>query len=101
MEWSLLDWNWNTTVPEVWDTVVEKVNEQSGILGKFLFDKIVLPVGQSLLYHVEVAVQYTLNGEYEVRDPIFIWFVDDRKMLHLKGVPQKNYFYQLDFYIKR
>jgi len=65
MEWSLLDWNLNTTVPEVWDTVVDKVNEQSGILGKFLFDKIVLPVGQSLLYHVEVAVQYTLNGEYE------------------------------------
>ena len=73
MEWSLLDWNLNTTVPEVWDTVVDKVNEQSGILGKFLFDKLVLPVGQSLLYHVEVAVQYTLNGEYEVRDPIFIW----------------------------
>jgi len=65
MEWSLLDWNLNTTVPEVWDTVVDKVNEQSGILGKFLFDKLVLPVGQSLLYHVEVAVQYTLNGEYE------------------------------------
>lgn len=65
MEWSLLDWNLNTTVPEVWDTVVDKVNEQSGILGKFLFEKLVLPVGQSLLYHVEVAVQYTLNGEYE------------------------------------
>ena len=68
MEWGLLDWTgWNTTLPQIWDEVADKVNEQTSILGKFLFDKIVLPVGQSLLYHVEVAVQYTLNGEYEVR----------------------------------
>jgi len=64
MEWNLLDWN--TTLPEVWETVVEKVNEQSGALGKAIFDKIVLPLGQYLLYNVERAVQYTLNGEYEV-----------------------------------
>jgi len=64
MEWNLLDWN--TTLPEVWDTVVEKVNEQSGALGKAIFDKIVLPLGQYLLHNVERAVQYTLNGEYEV-----------------------------------
>ena len=67
MEWGLLDWTgWNTTLPQIWDEVADKVNEQTSILGKFLFDKIVLPVGQSLLYHVEVAVHYTLNGEYEV-----------------------------------
>jgi len=64
MEWNLLDWN--ATIPEVWDTVVEKVNEQSGALGKAIFDKIVLPLGQYLLHNVERAVQYTLNGEYEV-----------------------------------
>ena len=53
-------------MPEIWDCVVDKVNEQSGAVGKFLFGNIVLPVGQSLLYHVELAVQYSLNGEYEV-----------------------------------
>ena len=65
MDWYLLG-EWNSTLPEVWDSVVEKVNEQSGVFGKFLFDNIVLPLGQTLLYHVELAVQYSLNGEYEV-----------------------------------
>ena len=64
MEWPLLDWN--STVPEIWDNVVDTVNTGSGVFGKFLFDKIVLPLGQYLLYHAELAVQYTLNGEYEV-----------------------------------
>ena len=64
MEWTLLDWN--STVPEIWDQLVDTVNHQSGVVGKFLFDNIVLPLGQYLLYHAELAVQYTLNGEYEV-----------------------------------
>ena len=66
MEWSLLG-DWNTTLPLLWDSVVDTVNEQSSLLGRFLFDKVVLPTGQSLLHHAELAVQYTLNGEYEVR----------------------------------
>ena len=37
MDWYLLG-EWNSTLPEVWDSVVEKVNEQSGVFGKFLFD---------------------------------------------------------------
>jgi len=65
MEWSLLG-DWNTTLPLLWDSVVDTVNEQSSLLGRFLFDKVVLPTGQSLLHHAELAVQYTLNGEYEV-----------------------------------
>ena len=64
MDWKLLDWN--STLPEIWDLVVDKVNEQTGAFGKLLFDNIVLPLGQTLLYHVELAVQYSLNGEYEV-----------------------------------
>ena len=66
MEWSLIG-DWNTTLPLLWDSVVDTVNEQSSLLGRFLFDKVVLPTGQSLLHHAELAVQYTLNGEYEVR----------------------------------
>ena len=71
MDWKFLEWN--STLPEIWDCVVDKVNEQSGAVGKFIFDNIVLPVGQSLLYHVELAVQYSLNGEYEVFNILFIF----------------------------
>ena len=32
MEWSLLG-DWNTTLPLLWDSVVDTVNEQSSLLG--------------------------------------------------------------------
>ena len=64
MEWSSIDWN--STIPEVFEALLDKWSDQSGQLSKFLFDNCVLPVGQYLLSSAERAVQYTLNGEYEV-----------------------------------
>ena len=63
MEWGSLDWNSTT---EALEALVEKCSEQSGLLSKFLFDNCLLPAGQYLLSNAERAVQYTLNGEYEV-----------------------------------
>ena len=63
MEWGSLDWNSTT---EAVEALVEKCSEQSGLLSKFLFDNCLLPAGQYLLSNAERAVQYTLNGEYEV-----------------------------------
>lgn len=66
MEW-INSVEFNSTLPgEVWEKLVDKFQEQSAVWGKVFFDKVVLPVGQSLLYHTELAVQYTLNGDYEV-----------------------------------
>ena len=84
MEWSLLG-DWNTTLPLLWDSVVDTVNEQSSLLGRFLFDKVVLPTGQSLLHHAELAVQYTLNGEYEVRRKMFFLHFIVPLVVHLNG----------------
>ena len=64
MEWLHIDWN--STFPEILDGLLDKCSEQSGQFSKFLFDNCVLPVGQYLLTSAEQAVQYTLNGEYEV-----------------------------------
>ena len=67
MEWIVLgDWN-TTSLPLVWNSVVDRVWEETESLSKILFDKIILPAGQGLLHHAELAIQYTLNGEYEVR----------------------------------
>jgi len=63
MEWAYLEWN--STIPEVLESLVDKWSEKSGQLSKFLFENCVLPVGQYLLTNAERAVQYTLNGEYE------------------------------------
>ena len=63
MEWGSLDWNSTT---EALEALVEKWSEQSGLVSKFLFDNCLLPAGQFLLTNAERAVQYTLNGEYEV-----------------------------------
>jgi len=64
MEWvNFIEFN--STIPEVWENLVDKFHEQSAAWGKVLFDRIILPVGQNLLYHTELAVQYTLNGDYE------------------------------------
>ena len=63
MEWGSLDWNSTTAALEA---LVEKCSEQSGLVSKFLIDNCVLPAGQYLLENAERAVQYTLNGEYEV-----------------------------------
>ena len=66
MEWSSIDWN--STVPQLFEALLDKGREQSGLLSKFLFDSCVLPAGQYLLTNAERAVQYTLNGEYEVTE---------------------------------
>ena len=63
MEWGSLDWNSTT---EALEALVENLSEQSGLASKFLFDNCLLPAGQYLLSNAERAVQYTLNGEYEV-----------------------------------
>ena len=63
MEWGSLDWNSTTAAVEA---LLEKCSEQSGLVSKFLLDNCVLPAGQYLLANAERAVQYTLNGEYEV-----------------------------------
>lgn len=63
MEWSSIDWN--ATVPQLFEALLDKGREQSGLLSKFLFESCVLPAGQYLLTNAERAVQYTLNGEYE------------------------------------
>ena len=65
MEWSSLGWNSSTTT-QLLDTLLDKCSEQSSVLTKFIFDNCLLPVGQYLLSNAERAVQYTLNGEYEV-----------------------------------
>jgi len=64
MEW-ITQVELNSTIPEIWNAVVEKFQEQSATWGKLVFDKVVLPAGQALLHHTERAVQYTLNGDYE------------------------------------
>jgi len=65
MEW-INSVEFNSTLPVlVWDNLVDKFQEQSQVWGKVFFERVVLPVGQSLLYHTELAVQYTLNGDYE------------------------------------
>ena len=67
MEWIVLgDWN-TTSLPLVWNSVVDRVWEETEGLSRLVFDKIILPAGQALLNSAESAVQYTLNGEYEVR----------------------------------
>ena len=67
MAWGLLgDWN-STLLPDVWDSLVDRVWEETEGLSRLVFDKIILPAGQALLNSAESAVQYTLNGEYEVR----------------------------------
>ena len=67
MAWGLLgDWN-STSLPDVWDSLVDRVWEETEGLSRLVFDKIILPAGQALLNSAESAVQYTLNGEYEVR----------------------------------
>ena len=67
MEW-INSVEFNSTLPgEVWEKLVDKFQEQSAVWGKVFFERVVLPVGQSLLYHTELAVQYTLNGDYEVK----------------------------------
>jgi len=66
MAWGLLgDWN-STLLPHIWDSLVDRVWEETEILTRIVFDKIILPAGQALLNTTEAAVQYTLNGEYEV-----------------------------------
>jgi len=66
MEWLNNSVEFNSTLPRVvWDRLVDTLSEQSTVWGKILFDKVVLPFGQSLLYHTELVVQYTLNGDYE------------------------------------
>ena len=74
MQWGSLDWNSTT---EAVEALVEKCSEQSGLLSKFLFDNCLLPAGQYLLSNAERAVQYTLNGEYEVGSDSG-WWLDDR-----------------------
>ena len=67
MAWGLLgDWN-STLLPDAWDSLVDRVWEETEGLSRLVFDKIILPAGQALLNSAESAVQYTLNGEYEVR----------------------------------
>ena len=67
MAWGLLgDWN-STSLPDAWDSLVDRVWEETEGLSRLVFDKIILPAGQALLNSAESAVQYTLNGEYEVR----------------------------------
>ena len=83
MEWVHIDWN--STFPEILDGLLDKCSEQSGQLSKFLFDNCVLPVGQYLLTSAEQAVQYTLNGEYEVIN------------LHTLGQPYLRPWFHSDF----
>ena len=66
MAWGLLgDWN-STLLTHIWDSLVDRVWEETESLTRIVFDKIILPAGQALLNTTEAAVQYTLNGEYEV-----------------------------------
>jgi len=66
MQWMHTAVGLNSSLPAViWDKVVDVVSEQGSIWGKVLFDRIIIPVGQCLLHHTELAVQYTLNGDYE------------------------------------
>ena len=55
MEWIVLgDWN-TTSLPLVWNSVVDRVWEETESLSKIQFDKITLPAGQGLLHHAELA----------------------------------------------
>ena len=56
----------NATVSEYWSRAVDSVQGGTAELARILFEKVVLPAGQSLLHHTELAAQYTLNGDYEV-----------------------------------
>ena len=68
MAWGLLgDWN-STLLTHIWDSLVDRVWEETESLTRIVFDKIILPAGQALLNTTEAAVQYTLNGEYEVKN---------------------------------
>jgi len=55
----------NATVSEYWSRAVDSVQGSTAELARILFEKVVLPAGQSLLHHTELAAQYTLNGDYE------------------------------------
>ena len=65
MAWGSVLGDWNST-SEVWDSLVDRVWEETEGLSRLVFDRIILPAGQALLNSAESAVQYTLNGEYEV-----------------------------------
>ena len=56
----------NATVSDYWSRVVDGVQGGTAELARILFERVVLPAGQSLLHHTELAAQYTLNGDYEV-----------------------------------
>ena len=67
MAWGSVLGGWNSTsLPDVWDSLVDRVWEETEGLSRLVFDRIILPAGQALLNSAESAVQYTLNGEYEV-----------------------------------
>ena len=64
----------NATVSDYWSRVVDGVQGGTAELARILFERVVLPAGQSLLHHTELAAQYTLNGDYEVSniDPFIL-----------------------------
>ena len=70
MAWAVLgDWN-STSLPHIWDSLVDRVWEETESLTRVVFDNIIQPAGEVLLNKAELAVQYTLNGEYEVKNVV-------------------------------